>query len=243
MATAVIKRGIQGPAGPGSVAPGAIITSRGDLIVGSATATPTRLARGAAGTYLRSNGTDPLYSAIPAADLPAGIDAAKLGAGTVSNAQLGYLAGVTGPLQAQLDAKAATAHAHLVPAERGLYVDHVAQSLATVDNTASTVTYANAIDYGLTLPAGTWTVRAIGGAGFTHSAAGTIQMRVSVAGADTTARSFSSTSATLYSTVIDDDAVAGLTGAIRVYLQFRSVTAGTTFCKNPWLFVVAERTS
>ncbi|HEX8985263.1 MAG TPA: hypothetical protein VF767_07525, partial [Bryobacteraceae bacterium] len=46
------------------------------------------------------------------AQLPAGIDATKLGAGTVSNAVFGHLAGVTADLQGQLDNKAAAGHSH-----------------------------------------------------------------------------------------------------------------------------------
>jgi uncharacterized protein YdbL (DUF1318 family) len=41
-----------------------------------------------------------------------GINAAKIGSGTVSNTTLGYLANVTSDLQAQLNGKAATSHTH-----------------------------------------------------------------------------------------------------------------------------------
>ncbi len=47
------------------------MTTAGDLIYGGSGGAATRLAVGSAGTYLRSNGTDPVYSAIPATDLPA----------------------------------------------------------------------------------------------------------------------------------------------------------------------------
>lgn len=239
----VASVGTQGPAGPGSVAPGAVISTRGALIVGNASAVPAALPIGASGRYLRSDGSDALWSAILAGDLPAAIDAVKLGGGTLTNAKLAFLATITSDLQAQLNAKAALAHAHADQATRGLYVDHVAQSLSTVDNTASLTTYANAIDYTVVLPTGTWTVRAIGGMLVQHSAAGTVQFRVSVAGADTTARTLSTTSSTLYTQVIDDDSGGGLSGTIHVYVQFRSITAGTTFTKNPWLMIIAERTS
>lgn len=77
---------------------------RGDLLTGQG-ATPkwSRLSRGAAGTYPRSDGTDTLFSVIQAGDLPTGIDAAKIGAGLVSNSEFGFLDGVTSGLQSQLD--------------------------------------------------------------------------------------------------------------------------------------------
>lgn len=49
---------------------------------------------------------------ITASDLPTGIDAAKIGSGTVSNTEFGYLDGVTSTLQTQLNAKASTSHTH-----------------------------------------------------------------------------------------------------------------------------------
>jgi hypothetical protein len=82
---------------------------RGDLITGQGvTPTWSRLAKGASGTYLRSDGTDPGYSAILAGDLPTGIDAAKVADGSVSNAEFQRLDGVTSGIQSQLDAKALT---------------------------------------------------------------------------------------------------------------------------------------
>ncbi len=47
------------------------MTTAGDLIYGGTSGTATRLAVGSAGTYLRSNGSNPAYSAIQAGDLPA----------------------------------------------------------------------------------------------------------------------------------------------------------------------------
>ena len=46
------------------------------------------------------------------AQLPSGIDPTKLSPGTVDSTHLGYLAGVTSDLQAQLNAKSATTHSH-----------------------------------------------------------------------------------------------------------------------------------
>ncbi|MCW5869379.1 MAG: tail fiber protein, partial [Candidatus Eremiobacteraeota bacterium] len=50
--------------------------------------------------------------ALAAGDMPSGIDAAKIGSGTVSNAEFGYLDGVTSAVQTQLDGKAAASHPH-----------------------------------------------------------------------------------------------------------------------------------
>lgn len=46
---------------------------RGDLVVADATPEWTKLALGAAGRYLRSNGIDPSWAAIPRSDLPSEI--------------------------------------------------------------------------------------------------------------------------------------------------------------------------
>ncbi len=42
----------------------------------------------------------------------AGVDAAKIASGTVDNTEFGYLDGVTSPIQAQLNGKAAASHSH-----------------------------------------------------------------------------------------------------------------------------------
>lgn len=237
--------GVQGPPGPGSVDPGDVITTRGALIVGDAGADPAALLIGPSGRYLRSNGTDPSWSAIAAADLPTGIDTAKLGGGTVSNAELARLAGVTSPLQTQLDGKASSEHAHVSAASRGIVVARAAQSLATPsDNTASTAVYAIGMELAFDLPAGTWRVHAIGGIALRHSAGGTVRYRVAINDQDSTARTFSDPSATLYTPLIDDDVATGLVeGSYHVQCQFRSETAGTTYAKQPWVLLIAERTA
>ena len=75
---------------------------------------------GQAGKYVKVNGTaDGLEFGtltIAAADLPTGIDAAKIADGTVSNTEFQYLNGVTAAIQTQLDGKAPLVHTH-VPAD------------------------------------------------------------------------------------------------------------------------------
>lgn len=74
--------------------------------------TDVTISGAATGEYLRKSAGDWVNSAILAADLPTGIDAVKIGAGSVDNTELGYLNGVTSAIQAQIDGKAATSHAH-----------------------------------------------------------------------------------------------------------------------------------
>jgi hypothetical protein len=62
--------------------------------------------------HLRYNGTNWVNAAIPASDLPTGIDAAKVADGSVSNAEFQRLNGVSSDIQTQLDAKAASSHTH-----------------------------------------------------------------------------------------------------------------------------------
>ena len=71
-------------------------------------------ATGGSGQYVKQTGAGSALSVgtIAAGDLPTGIDAAKIGGGSVSNTEFGYLDGVTSALQTQIDAKAATSHAH-----------------------------------------------------------------------------------------------------------------------------------
>lgn len=100
--------------------------TRGDLIK-RGTSLWERFPIGAVGQYLRSDGTDPVWSAILAGDLPSGIALNKLatltanralqsdGSGVISVSsvtatELGHLAGVTSAIQTQLDGKASTAH-------------------------------------------------------------------------------------------------------------------------------------
>lgn len=55
---------------------------------------------------------DQIAGSVGNAQIGVGIDAAKIGAGAVSNAVFGYLANVRADLQSQLDSKAAGGHSH-----------------------------------------------------------------------------------------------------------------------------------
>lgn len=65
-----------------------VITTRGDIVRGSAANIAERLARGASGTYVRSDGTDTAFSAIQSADLPAATDAAQGALETATQAEM-----------------------------------------------------------------------------------------------------------------------------------------------------------
>lgn len=57
---------------------------------------------------------------IAAADLPAGIDAAKIANGTISNTEFQSLNGISGNIQTQIDGKANTVHTHNIADVTGL---------------------------------------------------------------------------------------------------------------------------
>lgn len=81
--------------------------------------------------------TSGILSAAGASDLPTGIDAAKIGGGTVSNTEFGYLDGVTSAIQTQFAGKSSTSHTHTVtaPITGKAVVDHTAQSIGTTSTT------------------------------------------------------------------------------------------------------------
>ncbi len=81
---------------------------RGDFITGQVGPVWARFPVGLAGQHIRTDGIDVLWAAIPVGDLPAGIPAANIGAGTVDNTEFGHLNGVTSAIQAQIDGKVPT---------------------------------------------------------------------------------------------------------------------------------------
>lgn len=66
----------------------------------------------ATGEFVRKSAGDWVNSGIQASDLPAGIDAANIGGGSVSNTEFATLDGVTSSIQTQLNGKAASSHTH-----------------------------------------------------------------------------------------------------------------------------------
>lgn len=82
--------------------------------------TPVPVASGGTGATLAATGPGFLkqaslgsvvtVAALAAGDMPSAIDAARIGAGAVSNTEFGYLDGVTSAIQTQFTGKASTAH-------------------------------------------------------------------------------------------------------------------------------------
>lgn len=57
------------------------------------------------------NSAAPAWAALAASDMPSGIDATKIGGGSVDNTEFSYLNNVTSNIQTQLNGKASTSHA------------------------------------------------------------------------------------------------------------------------------------
>ena len=89
------------------------------------------------GQVLRHNGTEFVNASLGAGDMPSGIDASKLGSGSVSNAELAYLDGVTSSVQTQLDGKAASAHTHVISDVTNLQTNLNAKQDTSAKNAAS----------------------------------------------------------------------------------------------------------
>lgn len=72
----------------------------------NSTGDPADITASANGQYLQRNSNVVSFGSILAADLPSGIDAAKIGSANVSNTEFGYLDGVTSNVQTQINALA-----------------------------------------------------------------------------------------------------------------------------------------
>lgn len=121
-------------------------------------------------------------------------------------------------------------------------LDQLAQSSADTASTASTSTYATAADLALVLPAGTWRVQAMGGLALVHGAAGTSNWRIEIDGDGGTSRALA-LGAELQ--VVDDHVLSSVAGGrtVRVKVQYKSSTAGTSSARNPWVLAIASRTA
>lgn len=119
------------------------VIQRGDILTAQGTAPVkwARLAKGTSGQVLRSDGTDALWSAIAADDLPSGIDATKIADGTVTNTEFQYINTVTSNVQTQLDNKAPKSAKYIVQtADATLTAEQALGALATgiLKNTTTT---------------------------------------------------------------------------------------------------------
>jgi hypothetical protein len=122
------------------------------------------------------------------------------------------------------------------------HVQVEAQSSSDAASTTSTVNYSTALTGVAALPSGTWSVHASGGVSLLHSTGGTVNMQIAIDGDLGTARSVSVDSS-VYQQVISEHQLSGRTGTINITVRFKSSTAGTTNSRNPWLIIIARRTS
>ena len=121
-------------------------------------------------------------------------------------------------------------------------VTTIAQSSADTTSTTSTTTLQTACTTTLNLPIGSWTLKAVGGCQFTHSSSGTVLFQVTIASTGGTARSMTFNNS-VYGHGVDNAEVGGLSGSVTISLDYRCSTAGTTSARNPWLLIIATRTS
>ena len=87
-------------------------SSVGSSVAGLDDLTDVAIGSPSSGQVVRYNGSNFANANLSATDMPSGIDAANIGSGAVSNTEFGYLDGVTGALQAQLEGKASNSHTH-----------------------------------------------------------------------------------------------------------------------------------
>lgn len=121
-------------------------------------------------------------------------------------------------------------------------IKNAAATNPTTTSTTDTSVAQQALTTSITLPIGTWTISAIGGASLNHSAGGNVYLVIEIDGAVDTARTPST--GTGYISVVDehDKSVAG-DRAVTVRVMYRSTDTGTTTCKAPWVSIIAVRTS
>lgn len=119
------------------------------------------------------------------------------------------------------------------------------QSSSTTASTTDTVNYSDAISVTLTLGAGTWTIRSVGGVGLIHSASGTGRVLISTNAVDGSATVTPALATAGYTACWASDLVTGVAGNVSITnkVRFRCGTAGTTTAANPWITMYAHRTS
>lgn len=122
----------------------------------------------------------------------------------------------------------------------------VTQTVSDTTSTTSTTTFATAMTLNVTLPTGTWTVRALGLLNLRNGTSGaTSDARLVIAGNNgtTRTRTAGALSAPQWIPFLVDHTVSGLSGAVTTTLQFKSGSGGTTSAENPAIVWVAVRTA
>jgi hypothetical protein len=122
----------------------------------------------------------------------------------------------------------------------------VTQTASDTASTTSTTTFATAMTFDVTLPAGTWTVRALGLLSLRNGTSGaTSDARLVIGGSNgtTRTRTAGALSAPQWVPFLCDHTVAGLSGTVTTTLQFKSNSGGTTSAENPAVVWLAVRTA
>lgn len=114
------------------------------------------------------------------------------------------------------------------------------QANSTVGNTTSTG-WQTAMTVTETLPAGTWSLYAVGGQQLRHSASQSIGIRL-VIGSNAGSEISQTYYADAYAQGICTNEAGGLSGSVTITLQYRCVSAGTSTSKQPWVFIGGVRT-
>lgn len=121
------------------------------------------------------------------------------------------------------------------------------QTSSSTASTTSTTLWSDAMTYNLALPAGTWTVLAMGFIDCLHSADNRAHIRVEINGDATGDANSPSCPATSphYRTIKSTHLLAGIAGSqtIAIKPQFKSLDAGTTSANNPEVSGLAWRTA
>lgn len=122
------------------------------------------------------------------------------------------------------------------------YIKHFHEASSTPDVATTTTTYVTGGEITFTLPAGTWTLKAIGAINLLNSATDNMQMRLVVDGTAGAAESKggSATSARQLTSNVDKTGVAS--GSRTVTLEYKG-SSGTTTAQSWWLIVWCQRTA
>lgn len=133
--------------------------------------------------------------------------------------------------------------ANVVSSDTLSYV--VSASAAVVATTTATATYQNAYTLTITLPAGTWTVNALGWLSVMHSATANANLWITINGSTVVGARNTPTNATTYQVGMCHQQVTGITGGgtIDIVLQYKGSAAGTTSATNPALMLNLQRTA
>lgn len=114
----------------------------------------------------------------------------------------------------------------------------------TLDSTTNTATYVDKLaTAGLVLDTGTWTVRTLAFARIANSAAGTVNVRTMIDGVAGTAITQSGPSTGAYPAFVQQVATGIASGSRQLKVQFKGVSASTSYMSDCLLLAYFERTA